>query len=283
MTPFPLSFLARIMQGAFFQPATNYWRAIELTVLIEKGLPHIAQARSLFDLGCGDGEIMRLIKPHLPLHAVMTGMDIDPAETALAQKSGVYNRVLCGSAAHIPLGARSHDAVISNSVLEHVGPIEGVLRESARILKKNGWFIATVPAPDFHACLKGSWRRGVSHDDYCDEIDKRLVHLRYWSRQTWAAQLAQAGLTLVDCIPYLSCVETQRWELLSRLTGGFLYFLTKGRQRPIAIQRKLGVRRRMRTPYGLALFVAWLVTKGMSRDETEQGPQSCFLVIGRKT
>ncbi|MDD3181603.1 MAG: class I SAM-dependent methyltransferase [Alphaproteobacteria bacterium] len=211
MTPFPLSFLAQIMQGALFQPATNYWRAIELTVLIEKGLPFLKEAHSLFDLGCGDGEIMRLLRPHLSAKAVVTGMDIDPAETTMAEQSGVYAQVLCGSADSVPLPSESQDAIISNSVLEHVAPIEAVLRESGRLLKKNGWFVATVPAPDFHACLKGSWCRGVLHDAYCHEIDKRLVHLRYWTREEWMAQLAQAGITLTDCIPYLSQAETRRW------------------------------------------------------------------------
>lgn len=283
MTPFPLSFLAQIMQGALFQPATNYWRAIELTVLIEKGLPFLKDARSVFDLGCGDGEIMRLLRPHLPAQAAIAGMDIDPAETAMAEQSGVYACVLCGSADSVPLPSESQDAIISNSVLEHVAPIEGVLRESGRLLKQGGWFVATVPAPDFHACLKGSWQRGVSHADYCREMDKRLVHHRYWTRDEWAAQLAQAGLTLMECLPYLSKEETRRWEFLSRITGGMLYHLTKGRQRPIVIQRQLGVRKSMQAPLWVAQLIAWVVTLGMKTSSFDQNaPQSCFLVIGRK-
>lgn len=281
MIPFPLSFLSQIMQGALFQPATNYWRAIELTVLIKKGLPFVKNAVTIFDLGCGDGEIMRLLRPHLPAQAKITGMDIDPAETALAEQGGVYAHVLCGSADAVPLSAASQDAIISNSVLEHVGPIDEVLREAGRLLKKDGWFVATVPAPGFHACLRGSWRRGVNHEDYCREIDTRLVHHRYWTREEWASHLAQAGLTLTDCIPYLSQSETRRWEFLSRITGGLLYYLIKGRQRPIAIQRQLGVRRRMRVPLWLATLVAWVVTRGIQADSANT-PSACFLVIGRK-
>ena len=282
MTPFPTSFLAKIMQTAPFQPATNYWRAIELTVLIEKGFPRLKGARAIFDLGCGDGEIMRLLKMHLPVGSSITGMDIDEAEIALARQSGVYSRVLCGSADAVPLPDASQEAIISNSVLEHVGPLEAVLQESGRILCQGGWFLATVPAPDFHACLRGSWRRGVSRADYLRQMDERLVHLRYWTAQEWRDHLSRAGIEMTDCIPYLSLSETRRWELLTRLTGGLLYMLTGGRKRPIALQRALGVRRRMMAPCWLAGVIAWVVCLGVRQDPPSETRNACFLVVGRR-
>jgi SAM-dependent methyltransferase len=281
MAPFFRTLLARIVQRAPFQPATNFWRAIELTFLIEKGLPHLAACQSLFDLGCGDGEIMRLLRDHLPPHISVTGMDIDPAEIELARASGVYARLLCGSAAVVPLPNESQDGILSNSVLEHVAPIEGTLREAGRLLKKGGWFVATVPAPGFHDCLKGSWRRGVSHKAYCEEMDKRLVHYRYWSCDEWQDQLGRAGIKLVVCLPYLNQSETRRWEFLSRITGGLLYHLGKGRQRPIHIQRQLGVRRSMCLPFWLARWMAALIAWGV-REEGASHKHACFLVIGQK-
>ena len=283
MTRFPLNFLAQIMQGALFQPATNFWRAIELTVLIEKGLPMLREAHSVFDLGCGDGEIMRLLRPHLNSSVSITGVDVDPAEIELARASGIYAQLYCTSAEALPLPDESQDAIISNSVLEHIAPLEAVLDEASRLLKSGGWFVATVPAPDFHHCLKGSWRRGVSHVDYCREIDDRLVHFRYPSTDEWTAYLGAAGIQLVECIPYLSEEETQRWELLSRLTGGLLYHLTKGRKRPIIIQRQLGVRKAMRAPLWLAKALAWVVIVGLKPSPASSGKHACFLVLGQKS
>jgi len=266
-----------------FQPATNYWRAIELTVLIEQGLPHLRSCGAFFDLGCGDGEIMRLLKPHLPPRAKITGVDVDPEETALAQASGVYDRVLCSGADHVGIPDASQDAIISNSVLEHVGPIREVLAESARLLKPSGWFVATVPAPGFHKCLKGSWRANVSRDAYLREMDERLVHHRYWTQDEWREHLASVGIEMISCLPYLSQAQTQRWELLTRLTGGLLYYLTGGKKRPITLQRQMGVRRRMVAPLWLVWPLAWLVGLGAQGDiSNDVDRNACFLILGRK-
>ncbi len=52
-----LALLARLMAAAPFQPATNYWRAVELAVLQPE---HFPQGHGL-DLGCGDGRLARIV------------------------------------------------------------------------------------------------------------------------------------------------------------------------------------------------------------------------------
>lgn len=236
----PRKILAQLMSGAPFQPATNLWRAVELDAVQRHGLP---RGRGL-DLGCGDGKLTRVVMQCLgwPPGAVQwVGVDIDPLETAQAVQTGMYERVHTGSAAAIPEPAASFDFVFSNSVLEHIPPIDEVLAEAARLLRPGGRFVFTVPGPAFHGHLAGPWWGRMSRADYTDTIDKRCAHLRYWDVAAWREHLRLAGLELTHASEYLTRAQTRRWETLSAMTGGLLHRLSGGR-RPIEIQRRLRMR-----------------------------------------
>ena len=237
----PIQLLRELMLGSPFQPATNLWRAVELDAVLRHGLPI---GRGL-DLGCGDGKLTTLISRALgPGGAQIewVGVDLDPAETAQARASGLYARVHTGSAALIPEPDACLDFVFSNSVLEHIGPIDEVLAEASRLLKPGGRFICTVPGPQFHECLAGPWWPGGSRPDYEREIDVRCAHLRYWSDAEWAEHLQSQGLVLEVTQPYLSQRQVQRWEAISAWTGGLAYRVFGRHARPIEIQRRLQLR-----------------------------------------
>lgn len=281
MSKFPLQFFTDLMRTAPFQPATNLWRAVELTFLIEKAFPLLTDVHNCLDLGCGDGQVMALLKPHLPSSLIVTGVDVDPMETRLAKQTHLYSEVHCVGGDTIPLPDACQDAVISNSVLEHVKPIDDVLAEASRVLKENGLFIATVPSATFHDCLNGSWLPHVSKEDYNKTIDKRLAHLRYWSQTEWRDALDKTGIKLLHFTPYLSAKETHRWELLSRLTGGLLYALMGKKKQPISIQRSMGMRKGNKLPVWIADKIARLCAYGLKEEGAEM--HSCVLVIGRKS
>ena len=248
--------------------------------LIEKAFPAIQKARFGLDLGCGDGQVMALLRSHMPDDLVLTGIDIDPMETELAEQTGLYDKVLCSSASAIPLPEESQDFIVSNSVLEHIQPIGDVLKEASRVLKKEGLFIATVPSVSFHDCLKGAWLPHISKEKYNKAIDKRLAHFYYWSAKEWGAHLEKVGIAVEHCLPYLTEKQVQRWEFLSRLTGGLLYNLQGKKERPITIQRTMGMRRGVKIPSFLAKMMAWLCTVGLSNGVSEK--HGCVLVIGKK-
>ncbi len=276
---FPLSLFATLMRDAPAQPATNLWRAQELKTLIDLGLSYIRENRDILDLGCGDGGVMAALLPYLPRPHQLVGVDPDPDETRLAEASGLYARIITCGAEQMPLESSSIDVVISNSVLEHIPPVEEVLKETTRILRSGGWFIATVPGPNFHRCLRGAWLPWVKREDYEREIDTRLAHLRYWTKTEWQLHLEKAGLTLVQTTDYLPLKTMRRWELLSWITGGLLYHLMGKRKPPIKIQRDFNMRRRIRVPRFVIQGMAWLLSRGLS---DQSGPYGGLLVIGRK-
>ena len=272
-----------LMRTAPFQPATNLWRAVELDAVRRHGLPSGVG----LDLGCGDGKLTQIVDALPPADGsrrVWVGVDIDPLETAQATATGLYRSVHTGSAAEIPEPAASVDFVFSNSVLEHVGPIDAVLAEAARLLKPGGRFILTVPGPGFHQALRTPSAPGA-RSAYLDQIDARCAHLRYWSRAEWEEHLGRCGLTVTTCTDYLTPAQTRRWQRLSAFTGGLLYRLYGGKRQPIEIQRRLGMRRVRPGLLGaIAAAFAPLLAAGCRLDATgvSSGEGACLLIDATK-
>jgi SAM-dependent methyltransferase len=268
--------LCRLVAENPFQPATSWWRAVELEHVVRHGLP---SGRGL-DLGCGDGKLMRILLDALGAERELVGVDIDPLETRDAEGSGVYRNVHTGRADRIPEADASFDFVFSNSVLEHIEDLEPVLAEVARLLRPDGIFLITVPAAGFHDCLAGPlWgRRGA----YLRSVDRRCAHRRYWSAEDWRAHLKRHGMRLTLAAPYLSVAETQRWETLSRFTAGVLYALAGERAQPIDIQRAMRLRRRgLRLPAAAAALLAAVLSSAVGAGS--EGGFSCLLVEARRT
>lgn len=270
---------ADLLRATPWQPATALWRAIEIPAVLDNGFP---EGRGL-DLGCGDGTILQAIAARVPAPR-MTGVDLDAREVELARATGLYETLHVAGGEAIPEADQSFDFVFSNSVLEHVTPIDATLRESARVLRPGGVLIATVPAAGFHACLAGPWHPRVTRGQYLKSLDQRLAHLRYWTIEEWRRHLDEAGIELEKAALYFDAAGVRRWELLSRLTGGLLYHLTGGRRQPIVLQRALGLRRagawmpRLSAAF-LARVLSCRLAGSAPQDEKESG---CVLIVGRK-
>ena len=257
-----------------YQPATNYWRAIEIEEVINYDLP---AGRGL-DLGCGDGHLMAILLGHLGQRTVV-GLDVDPLETALARGRNVYREVVTARADSLPFFGGCFDFVFSNSVLEHIQNIKAALSEVARVLRPTGRFLFTVPGADFHNCLKGP-RSPDNRERYLREIDARCMHLRYWDAGRWSRHLQQAGLTLVHQHEYLTLAQVRRWEVIASYTSGPLYRLIGGKKQPVEIQRQLGVRNlRLRLPRVLASLSASALDLGSPSEGSNYG---CLFVEARK-
>lgn len=269
--------LPRFLQAYPFQPATGVWRSVEVAALINQGIP---LGRGL-DVGCGDGLLTGIIDEQLKGRRTWVGIDPDPAEIALAEGTGLYEHCFVAGGGSLPLESASFDFALSNSVLEHIPDLRPVLLEVARILKPGGQFIFTVPSDNFHAALHGPLWPHADRDQYLRSVDRRCAHIHYWSRDTWANELAQVGLSLKFASPYLDRAETQRWETCSRFTGGLLYALFRGRKQPIQIQRKLGMRTQSRSlPRPLAMLGARLLAGKL--DQRVGPPHACLLVVAEK-
>ncbi len=264
--------LLQLLQENPWQPATNYWRAIEIEQVIRHGL---CPGRGL-DLGCGDGQIMKLICDCTGTRNLI-GLDLDPYETELARRRQLYRGVVTSSSHQLPFASATFDYVFSNSVLEHIGPIDETLAEVSRVLCVRGVFIFTVPGPEFHACLARG--HGDMDVNYYRQVDQRCAHLRYWTPQQWSLKLRAAGFEIICESAYMTMSEVQRWEVLASWTSGWLYRLIRRRMRPIEIQRAMGMRRsRFKLPAKFAAALAWLM---VIRPEAG-GSHGCLYIRAKK-
>jgi SAM-dependent methyltransferase len=265
------------------QPATAFWRAIEIDVVARRGLP---EGLGL-DLGCGDGILTEILLRQTGSRTLV-GVDVDPHETRAAAHFPFYERIHTCPADTIPEPDASFDFVLSNSVLEHIPDLAATMAEVARLLRKNGRFLFTVPGPGFHRNLAGSVLPHVGRTRYLETLDRRLAHYHYLSAADWKALCARNGLVLDTCLGYLDERETRRWETLSRVTGGLLYSLFGATRRPIEIQRSLGARElqnRSRLPKPIAQALARCISTGVPGNPStpiwvEPEVASCFLVEG---
>lgn len=260
-----------------FQPATSWWRAIELEVVTRHGLP----PGDGLDLGCGDGKLMRILLDAIGTSPSLVGVDVDPLETRDALASGVYRHVHTAAGDHVPEGDGVFDFVYSNSVLEHIDEIDPVIAEVARLLRPGGTFIFTVPASNFHACLAGPLLPWGNRQRYVDLIDRRCAHRRYWREEEWRACLGRHGIDIEQSVAYLTAPEVQRWETLSRFTAGVLYAVFGERMQPIQIQRALQLRKRgLRLPGWAAGPFGAVISAGVGIDHQQRF--GCLLIDARK-
>jgi len=269
--------LRKLVSENPFQPATSWWRAVELAAVIRHGLP----AGEGLDLGCGDGKLMRILLEASNTSLSLVGVDIDPLETRDAVESGVYRRVHTVPGDRIPEPDASFDFVYSNSVLEHIDDIEPVIAEVSRLLRPAGTFLFTVPGAGFHDCLAGPLPAWSDRERYLEQIDRRCAHRRYWGEPQWRACLERHGIEPARTVNYLTAPEVQRWETLSRFTAGILYGAVGQRMQPIEIQRAMRLRKRgVRLPAWLSAPLAGAISAGVGTDNG--GRFGCLLVEARK-
>lgn len=274
--------LTRFMREAPAQPATNLWRAVELPELA-RALP--ATGRAL-DVGCGDGVLTGILRDLVGASWQLVGLDPDPAETALAARSGLYQAVHTTGADRVPEPDASFDLAFSNSVLEHIPDLPPCLAETARLLRPGGLFAATVPSPGLHECMGGpsGLQGGGDRAAYLRDVDRRVVHLNYWDEPRWREELGRAGLELQSATPYFTRRQVRRWEALSNWSGGLVYRLWGKTRRPIEIQRQLGIRRGLPGALGvLAPALASLAGGHLLGERPRPGePAGCLLVLARR-
>ena len=268
------------------QPATAFWRAIEVGQLIANGL--LPRTGRGLDLGCGDGRVTALVQQELGASWSLTGVDPDEQELALARGCMLYEELQRTEGAAVTAPDRSFDFVLSNSVLEHVEELGPLLDEVGRVLRVGGLFVFTVPSDHFHENVGSPGilaRLATGESDpvgYHRALDRRLAHLRYLGVEEWRRLLDAAGLGLIQAESFVSARETRRWAALSNATAGLLMRILGGR--PIELQRRLRIRRG-RPPLWVRVVgpaLGRIALLGLRTDNRGYGHGSCLLIVAER-
>ena len=276
--------MRRLAPANVFQPATMLWRVFE----IEATQRHATFSGRGVDIGCGDGELARVVFDAYDPRPRLIGIEPDPRDCALAGASGTYEAVHCVGGDAIPVESASVDFVFSNSTLEHIPDLEPVIAEAARVLRTSGEFVFTVPSEQFHACLRGGGfvallarRRGRA---YPALIDQRLAHHRYLGPDEWAVLLRAHGFVHVRSERYFPLAAVRAWESLSNVTGGLAYELFGARRATRQIQHRLGLSRG--TPAQVAAVVArmteLLARRALAANVRPAEPSGGLLIVATR-
>lgn len=108
-------------------------------VLAQEALAGTVAPRVL-DLGCGDGVLLAQVAKMSPA-AQLTGIDLVPAEIALAKARLSHAVLVCGDITQpLPFPDSAFDVVTAHLVMMLLGPIETTIAQVARVLRPGGSF-----------------------------------------------------------------------------------------------------------------------------------------------
>ena len=93
------------------------------------------------DLGCGHGKFAaRYFDTKLTM-----GLDLSYKALKHARKVQIYKHLVLADAVHISVCDNCFATVFSNSAIEHMPDLRGVLKEVLRVLQPGGTFVFTAP------------------------------------------------------------------------------------------------------------------------------------------
>lgn len=103
----------------------------------------IAINESVFDVGCGDGGLLSVLKQNG--YGNVYGLDPSADSIRTLERKGVNG--ICGSVFEIAaLDLPKFDVVISTGVLEHIFDVDGYIKNVLAAVKSDGRIIVVVPA-----------------------------------------------------------------------------------------------------------------------------------------
>ena len=173
-------------------------RSVEKSFYPVEGLPE-----PVLDIGSGDGHFAWAMLAEQKYF----GFDpwLDPSVEALQYDA--YHLITLADAHSLPVVDGAFASALSNSVLEHIPEVQGVLNEVFRALKPGGVFYFAVPNHRWREKLWGQkffGRLGMKtlarrYEQFFNKISR---HVNLDSPEVWTDRLKQAGFANVESFNY---------------------------------------------------------------------------------
>ncbi len=167
-------------------------RAVEAAVYQDLDLP-----APVLDVGCGDGHFASLTFDR----RIDVGLDPWHAPIQEAGTRRAYRLLVEADGARAPFADGVFASAFSNSVLEHIQPVEAVLAEIGRLLKPGAPFYFCVPNERYLSELSLGRLLGRGYVNWFRRIS-RVAHAD--PPAIWQARLSAAGFDLEKHWHYFS-------------------------------------------------------------------------------
>lgn len=172
-----------------------YFRAI-LRAVEARFYQGLDLPRPILDVGCGDGHFAS-VAFEKPLDV---GVDLHLPSLREARRRKHYRLLLESDGTRLPLASNSLGSAFSNSVLEHLPDLDGVLAEIGRVLRPGAPLFFTVPNPGYRSELSfprflerlGLKAAARGYADYFMWMSRtrNMLYEAEWSERLWKAGLA---------------------------------------------------------------------------------------------
>jgi SAM-dependent methyltransferase len=136
--PSRLAYYEDYWQSGQIRPSPHLAYKVNLT----RNDPRVLRARSILDVGCGDGYILDHLEKR---DHRLCGVDVSPDGVAKAAAKGFDARVVDLENEPLPFASGSFDVVLCYDVLEHLFSPERVLSEIYRVVSPGGFALLGVP------------------------------------------------------------------------------------------------------------------------------------------
>jgi 2-polyprenyl-3-methyl-5-hydroxy-6-metoxy-1,4-benzoquinol methylase len=202
--------LRRLLAGGEKGEQERAWLRETLYADITAALREHGSGNRVLDIGCGQGELVRLL---LADGFDAWGVDISPEQVALAQSAGLDRAVHGDFHAYLRARAGEWDAVVATDVLEHLARAEllATFDDVRQALRPSGLFVARVP--NAVSPMGG-------HTMFGD-----VTHETWFTRRS-VAQLAAvagfSGIAVHACPPAVHGPASAARAVLWRLVSGLL-------------------------------------------------------------
>ncbi len=193
-----------------------FLRAIESSYYQELSLP-----APVYDVGCGDGHFASLTFDR----KIDVGLDPWHVPIHEAKKYDAYKTLVEADGAMSPFPSDYFASGFSNSVLEHIPHIDDVLKETARVLKKDAPFYFCVPNTRYLSELSISRILGKGYTEWFRKIS-RVHHAD--EPVVWKERLERAGFETIRHWHYFSpsAMRVLEWGHYFGLPSLFAKFFT---------------------------------------------------------
>ena len=94
----------------------------------------------VLDVGCGEGQIARVLQSRTSVQSFVVGVDPTQGQVDVAVERSVGEQYLRSGADALPFPDGSFDAVLACLVFEHIDALDEAISEVARILRPGGRF-----------------------------------------------------------------------------------------------------------------------------------------------